>query len=132
MPREVMAVKRSEMQVGLRIFGLVPLIFSQNAENLKNVLKKQVLAGKKTKPKMERWVRMLNEENSKKPLPSRKTKRKKILEILNKNSEIGWSEILCRVNAPAQTLRELKEEGVIEIYEKRVYRRFLDGRPPEI
>ena len=76
--------------------------------NNKNVLKKQVLAGKKTKPKMERWVRLLNEENSNKPIPSRKTKRKQILEILNNNSEIGWSEILCRVNSPAQTLRKLK------------------------
>ena len=40
-----MGVKRSGMQVGLRIFGLVPLIFSENAENLKNVLKKQSFLG---------------------------------------------------------------------------------------
>ena len=100
--------------------------------NNKNVLKKQTFAGKKTKPKMERWVRLLNSENSNKPIQSRKTKRKQILEILSNNSEIGWSEILCRVNSPAQTLRKLKEEGLIEIYEKRVYRRFLDGSPPEI
>ena len=100
--------------------------------NNKNVLKKQVLAGKKTKPKMERWVKLLNAENSNETIPSRKTKRKQILEILNNNSEIGWSEILCRVNSPAQTLRKLKEEGLIEIYEKRVYRRFLDGSLPEI
>ena len=100
--------------------------------NNKIVLKKQVLAGKKTKPKMERWVRLLNAENTKKPISSRKTKRIQILEILNNNSEIGWSEILCRVNSPAQTLRKLKEEGLIEIFEKRVYRRFLDGSPPEI
>ena len=39
MPREVMGVKRSRMQVGLGIFTLVPLIFSVNAENLKNVPK---------------------------------------------------------------------------------------------
>ena len=100
--------------------------------NNKIVLKKQVLAGKKTKPKMERWVRLLNAENTKKPISSRKTKRIQILEILNNNSEIGWSEILCRVNSPAQTLRKLKEEGLIEIFEKRVYRRFLDGSQPEI
>ena len=100
--------------------------------NNKNVLKKQVLSGKKTKPKMERWVRLLNAENSNNPILSRKTKRKQILEILDNNSEIGWSEILCRVNSPAQTLRKLKEEGLIEIYEKRVYRRFLDGSLPEI
>ena len=30
--------------------------------NNKEVVKKQVLAGKKTKPKMERWVRLLNTE----------------------------------------------------------------------
>ena len=35
--------------------------------NNKYVLKKQVLAGKKTKPKMERWVRILNTNNLKKP-----------------------------------------------------------------
>ncbi len=98
----------------------------------KNVLKKQFLAGKKTKPKMERWVRLLKAENYNKSISNRKTKRKQILEFLNNNSEIGWSEILCRVNSPAQTLRKLNEEGVIEIYEKRVYRRFLDGSLPEI
>ena len=100
--------------------------------NNKSVLKKQILVGKKTKPKMERWVRMLNAENTKKPISNRKNKRKQILEILNNNSEIGWSEILSKVNSPAQTLRKLKEEGLIEIYEKRVYRRFLDGGLPEI
>ena len=100
--------------------------------NNKNVLKKQVLAGKKTKPKMERWIRLLNAENFNKLISSRITKRKQILKILNNNAEIGWSEILCRVNSPAQTLRKLKEEGLIEIYEKRVYRRFLDGSLPEI
>ena len=81
---------------------------------------------------MERWVRMLNAENTNKPISNRKNKRKQILEILNNNSEIGWSEILSKVNSPAQTLRKLKEEGLIEIYEKRVYRRFLDGNLPEI
>ena len=49
--------------------------------NNKIVLKKQVLAGKKTKPKMERWVRLLNAENTKKLISSRKTKRIQILEI---------------------------------------------------
>ena len=98
----------------------------------KNVLKKQFLAGKKIKPKMEKWLRILKEDDSKKPKSKRITKRKKILEILYKNFEMSWTEILCRVKSPTQTIRKLKEEGIIEVYEKRIYRRFLDGSPPEI
>ena len=100
--------------------------------NNKNILKKQTLVGKKTKPKMERWVRLLNVENFKKTISSRKTKRKQILKILENNSEVSWSEIQYSINSPAQTLKKIEEEGLIEIYEKRVYRRFLDGNPPDI
>ena len=77
----------------------IKIIMNQWLNN-KNVLKKQILAGKKTKPKMERWVRLINAKKFKKPIPNRKTKRKQILEILNNNSEISWSEIICRVNSP--------------------------------
>ena len=93
--------------------------------NNKDVLKKQILVGKKTKTKMERWVRILKTENLKKPKINRITKRIQILEILNNNSVISWNEIISRVKSPTQTLKKLKEEGLIEIYEKRVYRRFL-------
>ena len=106
-------------------------ILNQWLDN-KEVLKKLNFSGKKTKPKMERWVRIINTENSKISISNRITKRKQILEILNNNYEISWSEILSRVKSPKQTLSKLKEEGLVEIYEKRVYRRFLDGSPPEI
>ncbi len=100
--------------------------------NNKEVLKKQVLAGKKTKPKMERWVRLLNTDNLKKSESNRITKRIQILEILNNNSVASWDEIISRVKSPTQILKKLKEEGLVEIYEKRTYRRFLDGSPPDI
>ncbi len=49
----------------------------------------QVLLGQKTKPKIERWVRLLNPDNVKKTVYQRKTKRQQIFEILNESWEIG-------------------------------------------
>ena len=92
----------------------------------------QVLLGQKTKPKIERWVRLLNPDNVKKTVYQRKTKRQQIFEILNESWEICWSDIQNKVNAPSQALKKLKEEGCIEFFEKRVYRRFMDGGLPEI
>jgi len=48
----------------------------------------QVLLGQKTKPKMERWIRLLKSDNLKNSASLRKTKRQQIFEILNENREI--------------------------------------------
>ncbi|MBC8259864.1 MAG: primosomal protein N' [SAR324 cluster bacterium] len=96
------------------------------------VQSKQVLLGQKTKAKMERWVRMLKSDTAKFISSRRKTKRQQILEILAENSEICWSEIQNRVNAPSQALKKLKDEGLIEFFEKRVFRRFMEGGLPEM
>ena len=107
------------------------LIMQQWIEK-QHIHKKQVLEGQKTKPKMERWVRLLSDDNTKKTDNRRKTKRQQIFEILNESPEICWSDIQSRINTPAQALNKLKHEGLIEFFEKRVYRRFLDGGLPEI
>ena len=92
----------------------------------------QVLLGQKTKPKMERWIRLLKPDNPNNSVSLRKTKRQQIFEILNENREICWSEVQNRVNAPSQALKKLKEDGHIEFFEKRIYRRFMEGGLPEI
>ncbi|MBT4629738.1 MAG: DEAD/DEAH box helicase family protein, partial [Deltaproteobacteria bacterium] len=97
-----------------------------------HVQSNQVLIGQKTKPKMERWIRLLKPDNPNNYVSRRKTKKQQIFEILNENSEICWSEVQNRVNAPSQALKKLKEEGHIEFFEKRIYRRFMEGGLPEI
>jgi primosomal protein N' (replication factor Y) len=92
----------------------------------------QVLLGKKTKPKMERWIRLLKTDDDKTAAKRRKTKRQQIFEILKENPQICWSEIQTRVNAPSQIIKKLKEEGFVDFFEKRVYRRFMEGGLPEI
>ncbi len=98
----------------------------------KNVLKTHSLVGQKNKIKVERWIRLSkplkNIDNSYR----RKTKRQQIIEILHENPKICWSDILNRINSPSQVLNKLKDEGIIEIFEKRVYRRFLEGELPAI
>ena len=91
-----------------------------------------VLLGQKAKPKMERWVSLLQIDDSRKPAKRRKTKREQIFEILKENPNICWSDIQSRVSAPSQALRKLKDEGFIDFFEKRVYRRFIEGKLPEI
>ena len=89
----------------------------------------QVLLGKKTKPKMERWIRLIKSD---KPLSRRNTKREQIFKILDQSRELCLSEIQSRVYAPSQALKKLKEDGFIDFFEKRVYRRFLEEGLPKI
>jgi len=98
----------------------------------KNVLKTYTFIGKKNKQKMERWIHLIKPLNYEKNIHRKKTKRQKILEILQENSNISWSDIQSIVNSPSQALNKLRKEGIVEFFEKRVYRRFLEGSLPDI
>jgi len=97
-----------------------------------NVQTSHLLLGQKAKAKMERWVRLLKVDELKKSAKRRKSKREQIFEILAENSTVCWSDIQSRVNTPSQALKKLKEEGYIDFFEKRVYRRFIEGELPQI
>ncbi|HIO61585.1 MAG: primosomal protein N' [SAR324 cluster bacterium] len=90
-----------------------------------------VFLGQKAKPKMERWVCLLKPDEAKTAVKRRKTKRQHIFEILKENPKICWSDIQNRVNAPSHILKKLKEEGFVDFFEKRIYRRFMEGGLPE-
>jgi len=49
----------------------------------------------------------------------------------SEQKEIAWAELKDKVPTPAQSLQKLCEEGFVEIFEKRVFRRFLEGTFPE-
>ncbi|MGK5091641.1 primosomal protein N' [Deltaproteobacteria bacterium TL4] len=91
------------------------------------------LLGSKITPKMERWVRLLKLPEKYKVTTSRKKiKRDLILEVLRENQQISFTELKDKVPTPATPLRQLCDEGYAEIFQKRIYRRFLDGTLPEI
>lgn len=97
-----------------------------------NVQTSHLLLGQKAKAKMERWVRLLKVDELKKSAKRRKSKREQVFEILAENPTVCWSDIQSRVNTPSQALKKLKEEGYIDFFEKRVYRRFIEGELPQI
>ncbi|MED5516120.1 MAG: primosomal protein N' [SAR324 cluster bacterium] len=97
-----------------------------------NVQKNHLLLGQKAKPKMERWVSLLKNDEVKINAKRRQSKREQIFQILYDNPTVCWSEIQNRVNAPSQALKKLKEEGYIDFFEKRVFRRFIEGELPQI
>ena len=97
-----------------------------------NVHTSHLLLGQKAKAKMERWVSLLKVDELKKSAKRRKSKREQIFEILAENHTVCWSDIQNRVNAPSQALKKLKEEGYIDFFEKRVFRRFIEGELPQI
>ncbi|MDP6215716.1 MAG: hypothetical protein QF649_00735, partial [SAR324 cluster bacterium] len=97
-----------------------------------NVQTSHLLLGQKAKPKMERWVNLIKNVEAIKPAKRRKSKREQIIQILSENPTVCWSEIQNRVNAPSQALKKLKEEGYIDFFEKRVFRRFIEGELPQI
>ena len=80
---------------------------------------------------MERWVRLLNPEAKGDP-KRKKPKKVQILEKLKKSSESSWEEIRSSIPNPAQALKNLEKEGVVEFFEKRVFRRFLAEPMPPI
>ncbi len=98
----------------------------------KEIVSNKTLVNKKNKPKMERWARLINPPLlTKKHTRRQQTKREKILLLLQEHQEISLSQLKDLIPKPAQVIRQLKEESVIEIFEKRVYRQFLqNGLPP--
>ena len=80
---------------------------------------------------MERWVRLINPE-AKRDTKRKKTKKVQILEKLEKSPESSWQEIRSSIPNPAQALKNLEKEGVVEFFEKRVFRRFLAETMPAI
>ena len=97
-----------------------------------NVQTSHLLLGQKAKPKMERWVSLVKVDELNNPTKRRKSKRQQIFEILAENPAVCWNDIQSRVNAPSQALNKLKEEGYIDFFEKRVFRRFIEGELPQI
>jgi len=98
----------------------------------KGLLEKvQIFAGQRSRPKMERWVRFLKSDESNRSV-RKKTKKIQILDRLAKNNECSWEEIRNTVPNPAQALKNLEKEGCVQIFEKRVFRRFLEDRMPPI
>ena len=93
----------------------------------------QTLRGTIIKPKLERWARLTTIPYSTKKRNLRKqTKKEKILFLLQKNAEISLASLKNQVPTPAQAVKKLKEDGIIEIFEKRVYRRFLQTPSPPL
>ncbi len=84
------------------------------------------LVQQRAKIKTERWVKLKNIPYDKLGKSSRKkTKRQRVLEILQVCDEVPWLKIRDEIKAPASLLKQLVEEQVVETFEKRVFRRFL-------
>ena len=79
---------------------------------------------------MERWVRLIKQPKKIKNTSRKKTKRQQILEIMEENKKICWTDIQNRVKYPSKDINKLKEEGIVEFFEIRIYRRFLEGGLP--
>ncbi len=98
----------------------------------KTVERIQTLVDTKVKPKMERWVQLVEMPSPLKKNLRKQTKREKILTFLQEHSEISLSVLKDHIPTPAQAVKKLKEEGIINIFEKRVYRRFLQNDLPSL
>lgn len=87
--------------------------------------------GATLKPRMERWVRLKPDQVPEPPQAKRKTKRTQVLELLAQTPEWSWKALQTEVSNSGPALRKLAEEGVVEVFERRVFRRFLPaGLPP--
>ena len=97
----------------------------------KSVERIQTFAGTNIKSKFERWVRLkkIPDTTEKKDI-RKQTKKEKILLLLQKHSAISLAELKNHVPTPAHAVKNLKEEGIVEIFEQRVYRRFLQTPAP--
>ena len=87
--------------------------------------------GVKIKPRMERWVRLRPHAASEPPPTKRKTKRIQVLELLEQAPEWSWKALQTEVSNAGSVLRKLAEEGKIEVFERRVFRRFLQQPLPQ-
>lgn len=97
----------------------------------KTVARVQTLADPKIKPKMERWARLMAPLSTRKQRnPRKQTKKEQILKLLQTQPEIALSALKDHVPTPAQAIKKLKEEGMVEIFEKRTYRQFLSSTFP--
>ena len=97
----------------------------------KSVEPVQTFAGTNIKSKFERWVRLKKTPDTIEKRDIRKqTKKEKILLLLQKHSPISLAELKNHVPTPAQAVKNLKEEGIVEVFEQRVYRRFLQTPAP--
>ena len=98
----------------------------------KDVEQTYYLLGQKNRQKMERWIQLIKPLDFIKRKNRRKTKREQILEILKETPRISLNDVKNRVNSPLHVVNKLKKDGILEFFEKRVYRRFLDGGLPKI
>ena len=90
------------------------------------------LVQQRAKIKTERWVKLKNIPYDKLGKSNRKkTKRQRVLEILQVCDEVPWLKIRDEIKAPASLLKQLVEEQVVETFEKRVFRRFLPQGLPK-
>ena len=97
----------------------------------KSVERIQTFAGTNVRSKFERWARLTNVTFTTKKGDLRKqSKKEKILQLLQKHHEISLVELKNHIPTPAQAVKKLREEGTIEVFEKRVYRRFLQTPAP--
>ncbi|MBF0279072.1 MAG: primosomal protein N' [SAR324 cluster bacterium] len=99
--------------------------------NDKMVLRVQSLAGTKVKPKTERWVRLVGSPPPINKNHRRRSKKDKIFSLLREQTEISFSELKNYVPSPAQVIKNLEENQFVEVFRKRVYRRFLPNRIPD-
>ena len=88
-------------------------------------------AGIKLKPRMERWVRLRPNAAPESPPTKRKTKRIEVLKLLDQTPEWSWKALQTEVSNAGAALRKLAEEGKIEVFERRIFRRFLPQALPE-
>ena len=99
----------------------------------KLLLKRLELQGNKIAVKRDKWLRLNPDKHIYENSPNRrKTKRQKILELLRSVDSIALKELKNHVPAPSEALRRLRKEEIVEVFEKRVFRRFLEaGLPPQ-
>jgi primosomal protein N' (replication factor Y) len=90
------------------------------------------LVQQRAKIKTERWVRLKNAPFDKLgKSPRKKTKRQRLLEMLQENTLLPWLTLRDQIKAPASLLKQLVEEQIVETFEQRVFRRFLPQGLPE-
>ncbi|MCZ6645358.1 MAG: primosomal protein N' [SAR324 cluster bacterium] len=91
-------------------------------------------AGNRKRPAMEKWVRAATlqapPERGRRN-PRKETRKDKVLRLLREEGEVAMGRLKAVVSAPSAVLKQLREEGLVEIVEREAVRRFRGTAPAE-
>jgi primosomal protein N' (replication factor Y) (superfamily II helicase) len=99
--------------------GIVPKDLIENMLQRGLIVRKRLLTGGRTRPKMERWIKISKVASNEKPLTP--TQKKTLAEVVAAG-EISAAQLKAQVPGAPRVLTKLETSGHLTLFEKTVYR----------